>query len=83
MPLTRLLMAVEKARQAAIRRRLDEDAAISSILQDVDVAREVDAVARERAHGLWLVNYLRDQDAPHDAAATEHAAREGGFGRNH
>jgi predicted hydrolase (HD superfamily) len=70
MPLTRLLIAVENARQAAIRRTLDEDAAISSILQDADVAREVDAVARERAHGLWLVNHLRDQDAPHDAAAT-------------
>ena len=41
------------------------------------MAREVDAVARERAHGQWLVNYLRDQDAPHDAAATEKAAREG------
>ena len=54
-----------------------EDAAISSILQDADVDREVDAVARERAHGQSLVNYLRDQDAPHDAAATEKAAREG------
>ena len=37
MPLTRLLIAVENARQAAIRRRLDEDTAISSILQDANV----------------------------------------------
>jgi hypothetical protein len=77
MLLTRLLIAVENARQAAIRRRLDEDAAISLILQDADVAREVDAIVRERAHGQWLVNYLRDQDTPHDAAATEKVAREG------
>ena len=39
--------------------------------------REVDAVARERAHGQCVVNYFRDQDAPHDGAATEHTAREG------
>ena len=39
MPLMWLLIAVENARQAAIRRTLDEDAAISSILQDADVAQ--------------------------------------------
>ena len=76
MALTRLLIAVENARQAAIRRRLDDDAAISSILQDADVAHELEVAARGRAHVLWLAQYLRDQKAPYDTAATEKAARE-------
>ena len=64
------------ARQAAISRRLDDDAMISSILQDADVTHELVVAAQARAHVLWLANYLRDQDAPYDAAATEKVARE-------
>jgi hypothetical protein len=76
MPLTKLLIAVESARKAAIRRSLDADAAISSILQDADVARELEVAAQARAHVVWLANYFRDKNAPHDAAATVRAARD-------
>lgn len=76
MSITKLLVAVENARQAAISRRLDNDAMISSILQDADVTHELVVAAQARAHVLWLASYLRDQDAPYDAAATEKAARE-------
>lgn len=76
MSLTKLLVAIENGRQNAMHRGLDEGTAISLVLQNADVKRELDVAIRERAHILWLANYLRDQDAPFDAAATEKAARE-------
>ena len=76
MSITKLLIAVENARQAAISCRLDDDAMISSILQDADVTHELVVAAQARAHVLWLASYIRDQNATYDAAATERTARE-------